>query len=372
MLLARAGLRVVVAERGRHGTDTLSTHALMRPAVQQLRRWDVLPAITTAGTPPVREVAFHYGPEVLSFPIKPRDGIDALYAPRRALLDRTLAEAARAAGAEIIYEARVTEVLKDRHGRVRGALLTVGNGRAREVSAGIVVGADGMYSTVARMVGAETYRTGRHATGVIYAYWSGLDVSEYRWCFGPGVAAGVIPTNDGQTCVFAGTSAARFRQEMRQDVPAGYQHVLAECVPDLAAAITSARRSGNYRGFAGLEGYFRRSAGPGWALVGDAGYFKDPLTAHGITDAFRDAELLARTIVEGGDGRLADYEAARDAAAHVIFDLTDDIASLAWDLEELKVKHRLLNEEMAREARAMAAFGDWTAGGGPWTVGQRN
>ena len=358
LLLARSNLRVVVVERGRYGTDTLSTHALMRPAVTQLHRWGVLPAVIGAGTPPIQHVSFRYGPEVISFPIKPRDGVEALYAPRRALLDRLLVDAARNAGAIVVYETRVSELLRAGDGRVHGVLLATAGGEARAVDAPLVVGADGLRSTIAQLVGAEVYRAGRHATGVVYAYWSGLDVHEYRWCFGPGVAVGVIPTNDGRTCVFAAASAQRFLEEMRHDVDRGYRRVLAECDPDLAAALGPARRDGNYHGFPGQAGFFRRSAGPGWALVGDAGYFKDPLTAHGITDAFRDAELLARAIGGGREDGLAGYEAARDEAAGPIFELTDQIASLGADMEELKVKHRLLNEEMAREARAVASFGD--------------
>ena len=362
MLLARSGVRVVLAERGRYGTDTLSTHALMRPGVVQLNRWNVLPALTRAGTPPVRKAAFHYGSEVVSFPIKPRDGVDALYAPRRALLDRVLVDAAREAGAEVLHEVRLADVMRSPEGRVSGALLVDAAGRSRAVTAPLLVGADGLYSSVARHVGAATYRAGRHATGVVYGYWSGVEADEYRWCFGPGVAVGVIPTNDGVTCIFAATSAGRFLEEIRRDVHAGYHKLLAEFSPALAASVASARRVEPLRGFPGVTGYFRQSVGPGWALVGDAGYFKDPLTAHGITDAFRDAELLARAVLAGSEPALAAYQAARDTAAGPIFEVTDDIASFDWDIEKLKGLHRVLNEEMAREARAMAAF-DATGGG---------
>jgi flavin-dependent dehydrogenase len=129
--------------------------------------------------------------------------------------------------------------------------------------------------------------------------------------------------------------------------------VLAECSLDLAAAVSGAQLVGNFRGFPGQAGFFRRSWGPGWALVGDAAYFKDPLTAHGITDALRDAELLARAVAEGSEDALADYQATRDELALGLFNVTDAIASFEWDLPAVKKLHRSLSEEMKREVAAM-------------------
>src|SRR6476620_9068199 len=103
MLLARAGHRVLVIDRGRYGTDTLSTHALMRGAIVQLHRWNVLPAVIASGAMPVRQATIHYDSESVSVPIKPRDGVDALYAPRRHVLDRLLVDAASEAGADVVY-----------------------------------------------------------------------------------------------------------------------------------------------------------------------------------------------------------------------------------------------------------------------------
>ncbi|MDX1390643.1 MAG: FAD-dependent monooxygenase, partial [Acidobacteriota bacterium] len=103
MLLAQSGLKVLVVERGRYGSDTLSTLALMRGGVLQLARWGVLDAVREAGTPPIHATSFHYGDDVVEVAIKPRDGVDALYSPRRTVLDRLLADAAVEAGAEIRY-----------------------------------------------------------------------------------------------------------------------------------------------------------------------------------------------------------------------------------------------------------------------------
>ena len=103
MLLARAGLDVVVVDRGREGSDTLSTHALTRGAVIQLNRWGLLDSIRAAGTPAVRRSTVHLvsGDTVIDIP--PGDGIDALYAPRRTVLDPLLVDAARTAGATVHF-----------------------------------------------------------------------------------------------------------------------------------------------------------------------------------------------------------------------------------------------------------------------------
>jgi len=122
MLLARGGLRVLVIEATRRGTDTLSTHALMRGGVLQLHRWGLLGEVTATGTPAIRATEFSYGGELETVDIRTADGVSALRAPRRTVLDPLLLDAAQAAGAEIRSPAQVTALLTDR-GRVRGVLL---------------------------------------------------------------------------------------------------------------------------------------------------------------------------------------------------------------------------------------------------------
>jgi menaquinone-9 beta-reductase len=355
LLLSRRGLKVLVVDRGRHGSDTLSTHAIMRGGVLQLHRWGVLPAVQAAGTPVVRRATFVYSGEPLAVPIKPRDGIDGLYAPRRTVIDRVLADAASKAGAQLEYGTRVVELLRGHDARVGGAMLSGADGRLHRVAARIVIGADGQRSTVARLAGAEVTRAGRFAAAVVYGYWAGLPVDGYRWYFHPGLSAGAVPTNGEETCVFAATPAGRFAEVFRGDVTAGYHRVLAEVAPDLAGRMPRAMLAGTLHGFPGQPGFFRRSAGPGWALVGDAGYFKDPITAHGMTDALIDAEGLAQAVADGGDDALAGYEAARDRRAAGLFEVTDRIASFAWTLPEARALHRRLSDEMTAEARGLSA-----------------
>jgi flavin-dependent dehydrogenase len=353
MLLARQGLRVLAVDRGAYGTDTLSTHALMRAGVLQLARWGLLGRLEAEGTPRVRRTVFHYDDEVVDVPIKPRDGVPALFAPRRTVLDRVLVDAAAGSGATVRHRVRVIELLRGRGGRIEGARLADEGGGTRAVRAGIVVGADGLRSIVAALVDAPVIVPGRHASANVYGYWLGLDVEGYHWYWGAGAAAGAIPTNGGQVLLFAGVPSERFADVFRNDVGAGYRHVLGEVAPDLAAQLPGARLVSTLHGSAGNAGYLRRPWGPGWALVGDAGYFKDPITAHGISDALRDAELLARAIARGDEAALRDYEAARDELSRDLFEATEAIASFEWDNPRLKALHRSLSDAMKREVEAL-------------------
>jgi len=359
LLLARAGARVLVVDKGLYGSDTLSTHALMRGAVLQLHQWGILPAIVAAGTPAVQSTTFSYREQDVTVPIEPKYGVGALYAPRRSLLDRVLVDAARSHGAEFRYGVRIDDVIQDDRGRVRGISAAVGGTRER-IDAEIVIGADGLYSTIAQRVGAARVLEGRHATGVLYSYWEGLPVDGYYWKFHTDASIGTIPTNGGATCVFASIPAERFREEARGNAASAYRRLIRLASPSFDARLDDARQVEPVRGFGGHIGFLKRGAGPGWALVGDAGYFKDPLTAHGITDALRDAELLARAILRGTSAAFADYETTRHDLSRRLFELTDEIASFAWSDSEVQALHRAFSSEMSREVRALAALGPFT------------
>ena len=185
LLLARLGLRVLVLDRGQYGADTLSTHALMRGGVLQLARWNVLPRVIAAGTPAVKAATFIYGDDIVRVPVKSRDGIDGLYAPRRTVLDRAIANTAMEAGVAFAYGATLVDLLWTHDGRVRGIVAQIGSGTAR-LGAGLVVGADGLRSLVARLVGATATRTGSSSAANVFGYWSGVPVDGYRWYYRAG------------------------------------------------------------------------------------------------------------------------------------------------------------------------------------------
>jgi 2-polyprenyl-6-methoxyphenol hydroxylase-like FAD-dependent oxidoreductase len=362
MLLARAGLDVLVLDRSRYGEDTLSTHALMRGGVLQLHRWGLLPQIIAAGTPPVRRTTFHVGTERTPVDIKPSHGVDALYAPRRTVLDPILADAAMDAGADIRYGSTVIALRRDRTGRVIGITGHDANGRSFDATAPITIGADGMNSAVARWVQAPVQRVSASAAAFVYGHWSGLPADGYEWFFRPGGAAGVIPTNHSQACVFIGTTPQRFRRHLVRNPFDGYLALLEETAPEVSARLDDAGRPDKLHRFPGRIGYIRHPWGPGWALVGDAGYFKDPIAAHGLTDALRDAELLARAVIDVATHRrdevsaFGDYESSRNHLSESLFSTTDSIASFTWDAAEVGSLLLQLSASMTDEVDTLASL----------------
>ena len=357
MLLARSSLRVLLLDRSPLGSDTLSTHALMRGGVLQLSRWGLLDQIISAGTPPVTRTAFRSGGESAVITIKPSHGVDALYAPRRTLLDPLLVQAALEAGVEVHHSMPVTGLVR-RHGRVAGVHATTSDGRSVELAAPLVIGADGIRSLVAKHVDAPFSRVGQHATATTYGYWSDLATDGYEWNFRPNACSGVIPTNDGQACVFASASPKR----IAKGGVAVLSDIIAEGAPQLAERLRGASPPQGTRTWPGQPGFIRRGHGPGWALVGDAGYFKDPLSAHGLTDAMRDAELLARAVTDGlGDESALDdalehYQTNRDRLSIPLFDVVDRIASQQWDDTEIARQLLALSSAMTDEIETLAAL----------------
>jgi flavin-dependent dehydrogenase len=352
MLLARQGLRVLLVDRDRYGTDTLSTHALMRGSVFLLSRWGLLEHIIAAGTPPIRQTRFDYGTESVTIGIKPTHGVEALYAPRRTVLDRVLVDAAGAAGAEIRYGVSVAGLLRDRSGRIVGIHGRDRAGEAFTARGSMTVGADGVRSTVAHEAGAATRRVGTASGAVIYGYWSQLCVDGYEWFYRPGHSAGMIPTNAGQVCVFAGVPAHQF---VRGDLRATYNRVLGAATGGAGGRLTQARQPSRLRTWIGRPGYVRQAHGAGWVLVGDAGSFLDPLSTHGITDALRDAETLARCVLRTGTfDDLDEFATTRDHVISATFDVVDRIAGYGWVPGQLQSHLLELSSAMSTELELVA------------------
>ncbi len=358
MLLAGFGLRVLVVDKNGYGTDTLSTHALMRPAVLLLHQWGLIGRLEAEGTPRIEKTSFiysddHHGSDTIEIDIRPRFGVDALYAPRRFVLDRILVDAARERGAHVHHGVQMVDLVREGQGTVVGVKLRDQRGALREVRSRLVIGADGRRSSVAALVGAPTYAVGRHMTSCAYGYFERLPVDGNRWYYRPAMGAGTIPTNGRETCLFAsvtgsfasGNPAARAR---------AFRQVVARVAPDLSERLDHAELVGKLRFFSGMRGFLRQPWGEGWALVGDAGYMTDPITAHGITNALRDAELLARTIAD--ERSLAEYQMARDDLSLEFFELSDRVASLEWDIPTLRQYHKMMSREMSREEEALVAL----------------
>jgi flavin-dependent dehydrogenase len=341
MLLARAGLRVLVVDRARYGSDTLSTHALMRGGVMQLSRWGLLDEVVRAGSPPVHRAVLRYGQDEETVDVLPSAHVPALFAPRRDVIDRLLVDAAVRAGADVRFRTSLSHLLRGDDGRVVGIEGRDQRGGRFRAYAPVTVGADGIRSRVAQQVGAFTYERGDNASAMAVAYWSGLDIDGYQIGYGTRMAGGLVPTNDGLVCAWVATPSTDFPAQ-RREASLGMDRIVRTIAPDWAAAMRRGERHGPVRGFPGVRGYLRQPWGRGWALVGDASFFKDPLTTHGMTDALRDAELLAHAVLAGdgdpaaADRALARYHDLRDELGTELFRLSDRIAAYDWDPARLR------------------------------------
>jgi flavin-dependent dehydrogenase len=353
MLLAREGVRVLALDRQSYGSDTLSTHALMRPAVMQLARWGLLEPLIRSGAPVIGTTTFHYGAEEIPIPIRPEPGIPGLIAPRRTVLDRMLVDAARAAGAVIVHDVAVQDLLRDPSGRVSGVSVRDPQGRPREIKAPLVIGADGHGSYVARTVQAAIFLRGKASACCIYGYADAPDITGYHWHFDTGASAGAIPTHDGQALIFAAAPTGRFDAELRHDLAASRMAILRAVAPGLAERAATGD-TGRIRAFRGVPGLLRQPFGPGWMLVGDAGFFRDPATSHGISDAFRDAEGAVRAVLGGTGFAMRRYRDERDAIARPILETTEAIAACDWELSELGERHQRFSEAMKAGTRLIA------------------
>jgi 2-polyprenyl-6-methoxyphenol hydroxylase-like FAD-dependent oxidoreductase len=331
MLLARQGLRVLAVDRVSFPSDTISSHQLQVPGVALLHRWGLLGKLTAAGTPPARRVRFDAGGGLVmdgQFPAY--EGVDALYSPRRTLLDTILVEAAREAGAEVRENFRVTEVTFSA-GRVTGIR---GNARGRpEVTetASLVIGADGKRSLVAGAVGARRYRERPARSFASYSYWAGVPVTGGELYQRPGRAVAVFPTNDELTMIYVAAPLTEFASA-RADLEGHYLRTLDLC-GDLGERVRSGSRAERLRTTPDQPSMYRCPHGPGWALAGDAGVVMDSISAQGITNALRDASYLSVAVVAGlgGSQSLADalrgHQRRRDGDIRGVYDFTLGLAA---------------------------------------------
>jgi flavin-dependent dehydrogenase len=333
MLLARSGYRVLLVDKARFPSDTMSTHLIHPPGIAALKRWGLLEDLQATGCPPITTYSFDFGPITISGSPRRADGVPGAFCPRRLVLDDLLVQAAVAAGAELRESFTVDEILIE-DGEVTGIRGRAKSGAAVSERSRVVIGADGRNSLVAKAVRPDQYNEVPTQQVGYYAYWSGLPTAGAAF-YSRGESRrdwGVLPTHDGLTCVIVGWPRSQFEAN-RKDYEGHYMRTF-ELAPEFAERIRGATRETRFTGTADLPGFFRKPYGRAWALVGDAGYHKDPVTAFGISDAFRDAEAVSAALDDTFAGRrpydeaMAATQQARDDASLALYGLTCEFAKV--------------------------------------------
>ena len=299
MLLARKGFAVTAFDRSTFPSDTISTHFIWPQGVAALGRWSLLDMVLAAG-PAKCTHWFASTPDG-----ERREALEAAGAIayaislRRFKLDALLVRAAREAGADVREHAVFDQLIFDdeRVTGIRGHDAITG--RRFEARGSIVVGADGRDSSLARAVGAAEYNTAPSMTASYYTYTMDgeTDRAILELYTRPPREFLITPTDEGLTMVnlvIGGALVPEFRKSVRSNFLAAFDHC-----PQLAARVRASQHVGPIRGAVNLPNFYRQSHGPGWALVGDAGYHRDPVRAQGIHDAFLDAEDMAGAIGRG-------------------------------------------------------------------------
>jgi 2-polyprenyl-6-methoxyphenol hydroxylase-like FAD-dependent oxidoreductase len=332
--LARAGHKVIVIDKAKFPADTMSTHVLVPNGVQELQFMGALQKILALDPAKSRYLTLHDqdGLEVKER-FKPFSGIDYGLCIPRDQQDVLLVDAAREAGADVRERTAMTEVVW-RDGRAAGVRCKTREGEY-EIQAKLVIGADGRRSRVAAEVGAWVpYRASRNGRGFAFRYvddpQGGDAPSAFQIFRSHGNQVLVLPSCPvGRTLVVNMTDAAKI-PGIRADPEAGWQEML-DLDPALNERVGDAKNMSRLRSTDDLSAYYRCSSGPAWALAGDAGHFKDPVTGNGMRDALKFGRLLgeAATVTlhdpAALDVALRDWEAARDA---------DTISTYHWGNRE--------------------------------------
>jgi flavin-dependent dehydrogenase len=317
-LLARHGCKVLLVDRSPFPSEIPHGHFIHNEGPRLLKRWGLLDAVLKTNCPALTSQVLDFGDYPMLATDMVIDGIALGLAPRRKILDQILVEAAVEAGAEVRDRWLVERILWDGEQVCGVAGRDTRTDRLSEELGKIVIGADGRNSQLAQWVQAPMYEAHPTVTCWYFSYWTDCAVEGIEVYIGEQRELVAMPTNDGLTNVAVGWPITMFPQ-VRAEVEKQFYSAL-ENVPELSDRVKAGRRVERFYGSADVPNFFRRPYGPGWALVGDAGCHKDPFFALGISDAFRDADLLATAIFAGLSGEtpvqaaLADYEQKRNAA----------------------------------------------------------
>jgi 2-polyprenyl-6-methoxyphenol hydroxylase-like FAD-dependent oxidoreductase len=328
-LVARQGARVLLVEQAVLPAPTVSCPIIFGNSLRVLDRIGALAAVEALGAPQIR----YYGTRTPDFDLVARlpssHGRDYAYAIRRELLDAAVLDCVRQQPGVEVREGFAVGDLIWSLGQVVGVRGRAGHGPEETIYARAVVGADGKRSRVARSAGAQDYDRLAGQTCAFYAYYRGFEPLHEPSAViyaNPADRTGalVFDADSGLTAVSVGLPAERFaeaRKEPEQALEAAWREL-----PELAERGRRATRATPVMGQGPVDGFYRQSYGPGWALVGDAGHYIDPITGQGINNALRGAELFAEAWARAR-GRsswaraMAEYQRQRDEATRPIYNL---------------------------------------------------
>lgn len=330
-LLAQQGANVLLLERSTFPAPTVSCPVLFGNSLAVFDRIGVLDAVEALGAPKIR----HYGTRMPDFDLvaqlPPYQGRDYAYSIRRERLDAAVLERVRTYPNVTVRENFTVRSLVHAEGRVVGVRGAQGHGPLETIYATGVIGADGKRSLVAREVSAQQYDSVPGATCIFYAYYRNFtqlampSAISYP-CPDQNVALGVLvfDADDDLTVVSVGAPADQF-DRLRKDPEAAMEQAWRS-IPELARRGAAAERVSPVMGQAMVDSFYRQSFGPGWALIGDAGHYVDPITGQGINNALRSAELLAAA---WGETRrrsswvqaMAGYQRLRDRETRPMFNM---------------------------------------------------
>lgn len=356
--LRRLGLTVALFDQARLPGDTMSTHVIYPNTIARLDDLSVLDRVMAHRPPPLYTAWYHRN-RMFVAPHSPESGRDWALCIRRSTLDAHMQDAAREAGAEIFDDAKVVALIGrgDESDPVRGVVVTIG-GADRTVAADLVVGADGVSSTVASLVGARREKVMPTRTMLYYAYWTGADSRNTQdFFFEPPWVCAHFPADDGHHVVTMNGPV-----ELRKDIKDLERYYLDRiaAIPQLWGRLTKATKVSPVRGTPRLEGFYRKQAGFGWLLTGDAAHFKHPASAQGIGDALHAAEALAPVIADGTYREA--YPQWRENVSRDLYAFCEFLADVPTDEGMTATMDVLIHDAVA--ARAVVDI--WSRSISPW------
>ena len=345
ILLGERGHRVLLLERAHFPSDTLSTHFFRWPALQAFQRARVFDEVQAAA-PHLTQMFNDVDGHVFSEPVEGRAGLDYFLCVRRITLDAILAQKVQGeSSVDFRQGARMTDLLREGD-KVVGARWIDANGEG-QAAARVVIGADGFYSQVAKLVEPKVEQFEPVHRAMYYSYFRGLQAQ-------PGPAAEhhyrgnhlvyVFPTDDELTLIAASVPIPEF-DSFRAD-PEGRFTAALESLPALAPRWKAAERTAPVKGAGNIPCYQRVPYGKGWALVGDSAQVMDPWSGQGIDHAGTHAVMLAdslnRWLTEQAswEQALSEYHTARNTWSHKTFERTRVYASDFRPMTQAALKRR--------------------------------